>query len=351
MTTEKYKGEFPNWVDLSGNIIATTAKELAYTEKYFKAHRGKCTWNSKRNTHATDIFMKAINKVFPKRSGWSKQCQDGASCDVGVATVLRYCGADKDIPRGLDGQFPRFKKSSKFKDMRISKSKNARAGDIGLYKNRGKGAHIWINLGNGVVAESNHTAKYFFHIITKNINDGVGRKEYHCYRMITPIRKYMKQGDCGSEILKLQKFLNWAGFNCGSADGVFGEGTLKAVKAFQSHVGLKADGEFGEGSLAKAKVFTKDVKPTPPPTPTKKPYSGTFPKLPARRYFKRGDKGIQVKYLQKFLNWYGKYGLVVDGVIGSKTIVAVEKFQKSEKLDVDGLFGKKCLAKAKQAKR
>lgn len=335
MTTEKYKGEFPNWVDLSGNIIATTARKLAYTEKYFKAHRGKCTWNSKRNTHATDIFMKAINKVFPNRSGWSKQCQDGASCDVGVATVLRYCGADKDIPRGLDGQFPRFKKSSKFKDMKISKSKNAKAGDIGLYKNRGKGAHIWINLGNGVVAESNHTAKYFFHIITKNINNGVGRKEYHCYRMITPIRKYMKQGDCGSEILKLQKFLNWAGFRTGVADGIFGDNTEKSVKKFQEKVGLTPDGIFGEGSLGKAKNFTKEII---------RKYSGGLPS----KTLKKKSSGTQVKYLQNFLNWYDDYKLIRDGKFGPRTEQAVKGFQKKEKLVVDGIFGPKSIAAAKK---
>lgn len=99
------------------------------------------------------------------------------------------------------------------------------------------------------------------------------------------------------------------------------------------------------------KDFAKGKYPNPMPSPTAKPYTGTFPKLPTRKYFKRGDKGTQVKYLQKFLNWYGEYKLVVDGVIGSKTIIAVEKFQKAEGLDVDGLFGKQCLAKAKVVKK
>lgn len=80
-------------------------------------------------------------------------------------------------------------------------------------------------------------------------------------------------------------------------------------------------------------------------------YTGIYPNLPTRRYFKRGDKGAQVKYLQKLLNWYGGYKLVVDGIIGSKTIIAVEKFQKAEGLDVDGLFGKQCLARAKVVKK
>lgn len=83
----------------------------------------------------------------------------------------------------------------------------------------------------------------------------------------------------------------------------------------------------------------------------KKKYSGTFPKLPNRGYFDNGDEGTQVKYLQKFLNWYGDYGLKVDGIIGDKTISAVKKFQKAEKLSADGLFGSKSLAKAKAVKK
>ena len=86
-------------------------------------------------------------------------------------------------------------------------------------------------------------------------------------------------------------------------------------------------------------------------TSTKKAYTGTFPTLPKRGYFKKGDTGTQVKYLQKFLNWYGDYGLSVDGDFGAKTDVAVEKFQKATGLTVDGLFGSKCLAKAKTVKK
>lgn len=95
-------------------------------------------------------------------------------------------------------------------------------------------------------------------------------------------------------------------------------------------------------------------------------YTGTFPSIKVtyyvtnskgkkvkktRNYLMAGDTGTQVKYLQKFLNWYGNYGITVDGVFGSKTDSAVEKFQKAEKLTCDGLFGAKCLAKAKTVKR
>lgn len=76
-------------------------------------------------------------------------------------------------------------------------------------------------------------------------------------------------------------------------------------------------------------------------------YTGTFPKLPSRGYFKKGDKGTEVKNLQKFLNWALDLKLGVDGIIGNKTINAVKEFQKITGIKVDGLFGKDCLAKAK----
>lgn len=79
----------------------------------------------------------------------------------------------------------------------------------------------------------------------------------------------------------------------------------------------------------------------------KKYYTGTYPKLPLRRYFKKGDKGQQVKYLQMFLNWAVNSKLEVDGIIGDKTIKAVKSFQNKTGLEADGLFGSKSLAKAK----
>lgn len=83
---------------------------------------------------------------------------------------------------------------------------------------------------------------------------------------------------------------------------------------------------------------------------SKKKYTGTLPTLPSRGYFGKGDKGEQVKLLQTFLNWYGGYNLVVDGDIGSKTISAVKDYQKREYLVIDGLFGHKCLNRAKNVK-
>lgn len=122
----------------------------------------------------------------------------------------------------------------------------------------------------------------------------------------------------------------------------------KDIKDWDENAELKKMGE----ALAKAAAdYLNLPKKTKKSTATKKAYTGTFPKLPVRGYFKRGDNSVQVKYLQKFLNWFGNYKLTVDGVVGSKTIDAVEKFQKAVGIAVDGLFGKSSLVKAKAVKK
>ena len=84
---------------------------------------------------------------------------------------------------------------------------------------------------------------------------------------------------------------------------------------------------------------------------TKKTYSGVFPELPIRGYLKKGDRGESVGHLQKFLNWAIGSKLSVDRDFGVKTRAAVVSFQKKYGLMQDGLFGKKCLAKAKTIKK
>lgn len=81
-----------------------------------------------------------------------------------------------------------------------------------------------------------------------------------------------------------------------------------------------------------------------------KVYQGAL-SLPPKGYIERGDEGTYVKNLQKFLNWYGGYGLAVDGIFGVKTQTAVKRFQKAMGIDVDGVFGKQSLKKAKAVKK
>lgn len=55
----------------------------------------------------------------------------------------------------------------------------------------------------------------------------------------------LRQGASGGEVRELQRRLKEWGYYNGSVDGVYGKGTVEAVKAFQKKNGLKADGIAG----------------------------------------------------------------------------------------------------------
>ena len=77
-----------------------------------------------------------------------------------------------------------------------------------------------------------------------------------------------------------------------------------------------------------------------PAKPITKP-TGKFTGEIAKPTLKKGSKGTQVKYLQKFLNWYHPaWKLSVDGKMGNHTVSALKGFQKAEKIGVDGVYGK-----------
>lgn len=60
---------------------------------------------------------------------------------------------------------------------------------------------------------------------------------------------------------------------------------------------------------------------------------------------KYGSSGKEVKQIQEKLKRWGYYTGSVDGVYGTKTVDAVKKFQRKNGLTVDGIAGKKTLAK------
>lgn len=82
----------------------------------------------------------------------------------------------------------------------------------------------------------------------------------------------------------------------------------------------------------------------------KEGYTGEWPKLPARGWFKNGDVSAEVCKLKEFLNWFGDYGLTeTNKNYLSKTVAAVKDFQTKVGITVDGEFGSKSLAAAKKA--
>ena len=344
MAVERYGGDWPDWTALTGEIIAQRAKE--------------CAWPYGQPKNAADRkyptgkpygdFTKALNMAHPNRSGWGKQCQKGASCDVAASTIVRYSGYDKKVPRGLgsatNGQYKHFKESSLWRNCKAYKYTSMKPGDYILYANKKGGGHACIYIGDGYSAEAGFPSKRYMQVVKAKNYDPKSKKSIGIYRATKPLRTCVKRGDHGEQVRRVQNFLTWVGLLTGTPDGKFGPNTERAVKEWQTMNKLEADGSFGRASLKAAQQYTKHVILT---------YDGKYPTLPktSPKCLQRGSKGQQVIYLQEFLNWYDSNQLIRDGKFGPLVEKAVKSFQKKEGLKVDGKFGPASLAKAKKVKR
>ena len=90
----------------------------------------------------------------------------------------------------------------------------------------------------------------------------------------------------------------------------------------------------------------------------KQGYTGKFPALPPRGYYKFGDGYIQlrnymtqIKRVQSVVNWVMGFNLVVDGEYGAKTDKAVTQLQKRFGLNPNGCYGEKCQKACKAFKK
>lgn len=84
-----------------------------------------------------------------------------------------------------------------------------------------------------------------------------------------PGARNLRRGDEGADVMELQRMLIALGFSCGSygADGDFGSGTQKAVKAYQTSKGLDADGIVGPKTWAALNRDLNEAGDAPETTP------------------------------------------------------------------------------------
>ena len=168
----------------------------------------------------------------------------------------------------------------------------------------------------------------------------------------------LKYGSRGEAVRKLQQALIDQGYLKGSADGVFGNKTENAVRAFQKAKKLKVDGLAGKktqellygssgskttsSSGSTSTTSTASASSTSSSSAASSSGDGT---LFGGNYttIRLKDEGARVKILQSALIRLNYLSGKADGKFGSKTLDAVALFQKENGLSVDGLAGKKTL--------
>jgi peptidoglycan hydrolase-like protein with peptidoglycan-binding domain len=115
-------------------------------------------------------------------------------------------------------------------------------------------------------------------------------------------------GSTGETVASIQLMLQAHGYAL-STDGQYGSQTISTVTSFQSAHGLSADGVVGPQTWPVLIVTTQ-----------------------------QGNTGPAVQALQRQLNAHGA-SLTVDGDFGPATVSAVQSFQSSHGLSVDGVAG------------
>ena len=137
----------------------------------------------------------------------------------------------------------------------------------------------------------------------------------------------IKRDSRGTAVTELQRFLTAIGYDTGAVDGVVGNLTVGAIRAFQEGRGLNPDGVVGPTTRNHiAQVYR--VMPAMPVLDD------------ANRIIRPGYRGDDVKSIQKLLAVAGYDPGPADGVYGPKTQTAVAAFQQAfGGLTVDGKIG------------
>lgn len=158
-------------------------------------------------------------------------------------------------------------------------------------------------------------------------------------------KEVIRVGSKGEFVKELQKLLIEKGYLSGKADGSFGPATLNAVKAFQLANGLFVDGIVGHSTNAILNSIIKIsvIDNTSTSLVVKNPGNYNL----GTTILKNGSRGEAVKELQRYLNDTLNLGLVIDGILGPKTIVVIKQWQKERGLVPDGLVGPKTKAMMK----
>ena len=187
----------------------------------------------------------------------------------------------------------------------------------------------------------------------------------------------LHNGSRGESVRSLQQALITLGYLKGTADGVFGNKTEQAVRAFQSARKLTVDGLAGTktqallqeaaaaannaaapqsnssaaSETASSAASSASASSSSASSASSASSSASSGSLFSGNYatIRMKDQGNRVKILQQALitlkYLYGK----ADGVFGNKTLDAVVKFQKAQGLSADGLAGKKTLTALEKA--
>lgn len=292
--------------------------------------------------------------------GGESMSEGGYDCSGYVYNVLRDSGfkVNRSTAQGYSklGTTVSYSKANKGDLLFFGKTKSSishiafYAGDGKMYESIGGSSNTKSNPGKGVILSN--VSRRSDLILVKRIAEVTSTAS----SASSTARTYLMKGDKGDAVKELQNNLNTLGFSCGTVDGIFGDATDKAVRAFQSAYGLTVDGKYGNNSKAKmtevinAKnstssttnsntsaftTFVKDVQSAIGAKVDGIAGSETLSKTITVSKSKNNRHAV-VKTLQTYLNSLGYNCGTADGIAGTKFDAAVKEYQKDNGCVADG---------------
>lgn len=184
---------------------------------------------------------------------------------------------------------------------------------------------------------------------TASSSDDSGMKGIKSIKDIGSAPATVRPGDRGGDVRKVQQALKLLGYYKGKIDGIAGDGTTDAIKAFQKKYRLSQDGIAGKVTIEtlfdqKAADDTGKTTTTQPVTATTDNGMNGISSIKdigsAPGTVRPGDRGDDVRKVQQALKLLGYYSGKIDGIAGDGTTKAIKAFQKKHKLSQDGIAGK-----------
>lgn len=240
-TPKPYSGEYPDTKVGRGPDVAARAKEYAWPE-------GTASSKSDYEDGAPkDSYKAALKKYMGKTEKISL-----SDCGYFVSTVVRSLGISSTflaLPGEYKDKYPAVPSGLSIVHKGEIGSFKLEPGDIIRYRKK-SGQHTLLYIGGGLIAHAGRG--HWFPKVVKSApwnNDNVKQSTIQVIRANS--RNYLKRGDEGEEVKKLQKYINWFfypkyGKDVLTVDGKYGPATEGYCKLMQSDLGFTdCDGFVG----------------------------------------------------------------------------------------------------------
>lgn len=261
---QAYTGEYPNTTVKTTETVERGSEIVAKAKEYAYPLGTASSEYAYKTGSALPAYKTALKKYMNKSAKVSQ-----TDCGYFSSTCVRASGIASDflcLPANGTKPYPSLPSTMSI----VSKGSvgTLKAGDIIRWQKTNGHQHTVVYIGNGVIAHASR--EHAFPRMAKSTPWTASNTKTSTLQVLRakPIEKevertYLKQGDSGEEVKKLQQYINWFfhdkyNKDVIAEDGKFGPATQNYTKLMQSELGFTdADGLVGGKTIEAMKAYKK----------------------------------------------------------------------------------------------